>query len=539
MNILLVDDQETVIQGLLKGIDWKKLGFQEVFTAFCAGEAKKILLQEQVDILLCDIEMPGENGIQLLQWIHSRNIRLSCLFLTAHAEFDYAVDAMKMGSVDYILQPAPYREVEEAVRKAAAKLLQDQEKEHYYHYGRMAYQDRDEVRAAFLANAVRGRLDPARYRENAAYLGLPSLETRGAFCLLQILKWKTDIGKWNRKILAFSLDNVISEVFAEKNYRIVLSPMEEYTFAIFLFPAGTEAYRVETARERLERAEVCLRQYLKITAAFYLSEEGTLPGAAEVCRKLLEQKKNNIALLEGVYTQDGKKAEPRTANVAYTAYTDRWMKSLEEGYYEPVQDEILRFIDEAAENEKLGRNFLIQFHSSYLDAFLELLKRSHLDKNQLFGVQETDLYTEATQSLEGLRRFVKYTIGALAAARGDADGSESQKNLILRVKKYVNDNIEEDMRRSDVAEFVHLNEDYLTRVFRRETGLSLKEYMIREKMLAARSMIRTTNLPISFVAARFGYCNYSHFSKAYKKEFGLAPAEERKNTSENDNPRSE
>ena len=64
MNVLAVDDQINVLNGLMVGVQWKKLGIDQVYKAGNAAEAKRILRACTVDILLSDIEMPRwlENG---------------------------------------------------------------------------------------------------------------------------------------------------------------------------------------------------------------------------------------------------------------------------------------------------------------------------------------------------------------------------------------------------------------------------------------------------------------------------------------------
>ena len=118
MTVLLVDDQISILSGLISGIDWNALGVDAVRTAGNAAQAKKILCQEQVDVLLCDIEMPGENGLTLLRWARSKGMDLVCVFLTSHADFLYAKEAIQLGCFDYILQPARYEDIQGAVKKA-------------------------------------------------------------------------------------------------------------------------------------------------------------------------------------------------------------------------------------------------------------------------------------------------------------------------------------------------------------------------------------------------------------------------------------
>lgn len=118
MNLLIVDDEMVAIKGMMDGVDWKKCGIDgRIWTACSAERALQILNAQQVDILLCDIEMPGDSGIDLLRSIRENNKEIACIFLTCHASFEYAQEAISLGSSDYILKPAPYEMIEERLRK--------------------------------------------------------------------------------------------------------------------------------------------------------------------------------------------------------------------------------------------------------------------------------------------------------------------------------------------------------------------------------------------------------------------------------------
>lgn len=62
MKLLIVDDQSTVVQGLLHCTNWAAMGFTVVDTALNAVDAKASLLRQEAEVMLCDIEMPMESG---------------------------------------------------------------------------------------------------------------------------------------------------------------------------------------------------------------------------------------------------------------------------------------------------------------------------------------------------------------------------------------------------------------------------------------------------------------------------------------------
>ena len=124
MKVLLVDDQVRILEATKKLVDWDKLGVDRVLTAQGADEARAILDGEAVDILLTDIEMPGEDGIALQRWQREHHPEVLCIFLTSHADFAYAREALRNGAYDYILQPAAIPEIEKVLERAIGSLAE-------------------------------------------------------------------------------------------------------------------------------------------------------------------------------------------------------------------------------------------------------------------------------------------------------------------------------------------------------------------------------------------------------------------------------
>ena len=118
MNLLIVDDEMIAVKGMMEGVDWKSCGIDgNIWTAYSAEWALKILNVQQVDLLLCDIEMPGASGLELLRAIREIDRELPCIFLTCHASFEYAQEAIALQCTDYILKPAPYEVIAEKVKR--------------------------------------------------------------------------------------------------------------------------------------------------------------------------------------------------------------------------------------------------------------------------------------------------------------------------------------------------------------------------------------------------------------------------------------
>lgn len=135
MNILIVDDEQFAIQGMLDGINWDMLGFDKVLTACSYEEAVSIVKKTYVDILVSDIEMPGESGLKLIAYMNEHSANTECIILTCHDEFDYAQTAVRLNCMEYVLKPVRYQKLTEILLRAREKVNQRRQNEQIRQYG--------------------------------------------------------------------------------------------------------------------------------------------------------------------------------------------------------------------------------------------------------------------------------------------------------------------------------------------------------------------------------------------------------------------
>ena len=98
------------------------------------------------------------------------------------------------------------------------------------------------------------------------------------------------------------------------------------------------------------------------------------------------------------------------------------------------------------------------------------------------------------------------------------------KKTILYFNKYAGSPIS----RWKLAEAVHASEDYLTRIFHREMGLSLWDYLNRYRVFRAAGLLRRTDETIGEIAARCGFQDQAYFCRVFKKIYGCPPGQLRK-----------
>jgi len=114
-NLLVVDDDPYVLESLSSLLT--QFGYT-VSTCKNARDALEKIKKLRFDVVLTDINMPGVSGIELLRHIHISDPQLPVILLTAFAELDVAVDAIKRGAFDFITKPYDPGYLAHAVDKA-------------------------------------------------------------------------------------------------------------------------------------------------------------------------------------------------------------------------------------------------------------------------------------------------------------------------------------------------------------------------------------------------------------------------------------
>lgn len=515
MNVLIIDDQKNVVSGMKKGIDWGKMQVDQVWEAYNAEEAKEIICKKQVDIMLCDIEMPGDDGLSLYRWVKEYDSRIECIFLTAHADFQFAKEALRLGSFDYILQPAPYEEIEAALLKVREKILSRTKQQRYSSYGKDFYENRDLLLDGFLQGWLGGNeadLDRIRRKLRQFQIDL-SENARVAYCIFQVLGWEKEEDRLESGLFRYAVSNILEELFDDSGIKILNVAVGKETYALLFYQnEGEELSRDET-RGLLEGFLKQSKAYYGSIAACYLGDFGSIRELDGQIHQVRELQKDNVARQSGVFVV---KRTPDRELSGLTEMED-WILELSGGKAREVKEKALRYLDREMNAEALKR-----FYMKFMQVTAMACERLSISSYQIFeGKENSEKSLVAYQTIEGMKQMVCMVTEYFLSY------TEEEYNYVETVIQYIHCNMEKDIRRSELAQMVNLNEDYLSRLFKKEKGISLKEYILLEKMRTAQNLLRNTTFSVGMIGAKVGFDNFSHFSQMYKKVMGRTPVEER------------
>lgn len=141
-------------------------------------------------------------------------------------------------------------------------------------------------------------------------------------------------------------------------------------------------------------------------------------------------------------------------------------------------------------------------------------------QNPLFDTMEPHFTYEQCETLGILlESYIRMLLAAYPAARQADDFNP----LIENLKSYIESNLEYDIDLARLAKTFHYNEKYLGRLFKKNTGMSFREYISLRRVQRAKALLLETDDTIMSISARLGFNNVTYFNRMFKKWFGVAP----------------
>ena len=136
------------------------------------------------------------------------------------------------------------------------------------------------------------------------------------------------------------------------------------------------------------------------------------------------------------------------------------------------------------------------------------------------------LYDELTAGNDdGAHHLLMAILTLVQQFRGAlAEGSAQDANVFAqRIKDYIDRHFAEECSLQQMADALHVSPYYLAHVCKETTGYSPLQYVLRRRIGEAQTLLITTDLPVTRIAAQVGYDNPSHFNAQFSKAVGMSP----------------
>lgn len=530
-NLLVVDDEEIAIRGIVKGIDWTDLPISNIYTAYDAEEARSLLTANQIHIIISDIDMPNQSGIDLLEWVNTYSSSSVTIFLTGHADFKYAQQAVQLDCFEYLLKPIDHSLLKACVNEAIDKVRDIEKLEEirsaYSIYYEQWKKQQPVLIERFWQDVLHYRVSTAPRELDSAMstYGIPLQSNQGIrTVLISIEQWREEWSARDEEIMTYGIKNAAEELLLQAEPGIVIQDGNGILYALLYETHGQEGLSPSTLAARCRIFIDQCRAMLHCQLSCYIGDTAEVQNIRNSVHALLELERMNVSGTCAVLMErdHSRKLESHTApQIDFS----EWLLLLESGKRTELSLRIDECFDHMQER-KVDYTSMSSFYFGYMNMLFQWFHKKTVMITDVFAKGEWDIPESTLKSLTRMRSWTHQLSMQLMEYAGKNGKDVSQ--VVEKIKRYMEEHMGEEFSREQAAEAVYLNPAYLSRLFRKETGSSLTDYLVKLRIAKARADLEKTNNRISDIAVAVGYSNFSHFSKLFKKGTGLTPQEYRK-----------
>ncbi|MDF2923289.1 MAG: two-component system response regulator [Paenibacillaceae bacterium] len=526
-RILIVDDEILVRLSLKTLIPWSEHGFEIVGEARNGKEALELLEKDPCHIVLTDIRMPDMDGLELISRIREKWPYTRCLILSNHNDFEYVRKALRLGAVDYLLKLAWVpEELLEKCKRLQSEFRQEEEDLEEKH--RAAFQLERlsrEAREKLLRDLLTKHTSKLEIANSLAGLEFDFETSRFRVAAVAIDSYERVLEEdryQSEQLLNYTVANILNEM-VRKNGGGELVEVGNGRFAL-LSSAITE--------ELLKQLQQVAETYAKVTLSFGVSREHRemfgLHHAFAEAEETLQKR-----FFRGGGTLLFADAPPRRAAGEpvrlVAANAAGWLRLFESRQTEAILPELAAWHSQWAQAEELPP---AEVRDEWLHLLVLLNKSLESDRKDIYSVPAyLDQYPfEVVRNSETLSEIHEWFSGWLTQTMTyvkETAGARLRPE-IQAVLDIIQQEYHTQLKVSDIARRVGFAENYLSVLFRKETGEKIVDTLTAVRMKKARELLLDPGLKIYEISEMVGYTDSNHFSKYFKKIEGVFPLEFRK-----------
>ena len=507
-KIVIIDDNIPFAKMLGSTIEWSLLGCTVAATAHNGLDGKRTIVDIKPDIILADINMPGMDGLRMIELVKETVPRAKIIFISAYDTFDFAARAIRLGAFDYVLKPLDKEKLVNTVQKAIRSLEKQSRTEPVARESVTADSlDRVMAITLLLNNLLLPEEEIRKTLERASIVF-------SSFFAVSIESEKM----YEEDILTSYLNN---EKISDSAIAVCLYYSNRLIIFFFLNDIYDEVPKefLETALLDLDNSGMDIKHV--VVSGIYNSFNDIF--TAYSC----------VAEFSGI-------AKASSDNISIH-YVDNYYERCAENYAK-----IFQLIDLTC--EKLYKQ--MESVSTVVNSFIsELYTLAHQDMVSIkfFLINFCMIFIKRYKqgSFSGFSGFVDETIRKIKKAAdinmfldtltkfvlyvlGFNHQEETDTSILVRdILFYIDSHAPEHITLEKLSEIFYISPAYISTLIKKFTGKNFTYYLAKAKMSLGKQILLDPRYRVEEVACAVGYKNYTTFYKAFMKYEGISPSQYR------------
>ncbi len=525
MKILIVDDELLVRIGIKSCINWHEHGMEIVGEASDGIGALELLRSLQPDVMFLDIKMPNMDGIELLRKIQEEKIKCKVLILSGFDDVYHVKEAMRYGAADYFHKPCMSpKDILDTLLEIKRQLVHENTLFKNNSFESDSVQrNKSILKEVFLKELVEGRItDPESFKIRNSEVG-SRLQDKNFSCIVFYIKHMEEVQKRyvnTSNSVQNAVLNVIGGVLSRE------AGVEFFASDKNLYVTIASFADIISEKKALERIN-CLVELIIDAAKQFLNVEIVI-GVGDLYKSCKEIKNTFDEAIKAVkyrffkktgdviHYRDTKHSNNKEALIYVDSVIGKMKNSLEKREYATFQHTLDTFTGFLEEQPVLTEEDVKKLFNAFLFVISE--GKSYFDKIELFN---SCIYLRQMQNiwldiLEQKQQLNKTSIDLSKCSY-----------LIKNIISYIDKNYSQEITLNLLSKNFNVSPNYISRLFREETGENLFNYINEVRVEKAKKLLRETDQKIYEVSNNVGFKSPVHFNIVFNKYTGLTPKQYR------------
>jgi two-component system response regulator YesN len=525
---MIVDDEPTIRKGLKCFIDWTSLNCEVVCEANNGIEAKQYLQLNKVHIVICDVKMPGMDGIELSKYIYENFNKVKIILLTAFSDFSYAQSAIKYNVADYITKNNPTEKIPEAINKVKELIRLENEKESKLEFLEKKIKDNSlEINDSFVRNILNGIISEKEFISTKLQeIGIsPSNFFVISYEFNFIDNEGIDINTEDQSKYFFAFRDFLELAYKnQRSYNVLMN--RNLACTIISFENSDYSQCIQSLLKICNEILAMVENFIKLRVSIGISCLHNVSHITTAYNESLDALAMNFYNLNEVYIYSYSLNKHKTQNYNLVEkYNNDIISKIYSGDYEDAMllvsnlFEVYKKDNEPVEYVKVSSIFLVSL------CFRMLINNNLNLSNSLENEDYIYKKIQSSKTINSLyiliSKFIKLVTELLS-------NNEKQHNyLISETIKFIRKNYNKDINLKAIAENIHINSCYLSRLYKKETGESIIDSLNKLRIEKAKELLKDPTKKVFEVAFSVGIEDAAYFTHVFIKYTGISPKEYR------------
>ena len=532
-SLLIVDDEPMIADGLRDLFEEEFGELFRIYHCYYPKKALEIFRFRLPDVVVSDVRMPKMTGIEMAEEMRKIKPDIHVLFLSGYEEFDYVYSAIKQDADDYILKT----EGDEFIVKAMRKMIDLLESEHLFDEEYRNAQSRISYMApVFKQRALIHILDGDIITEEEfdnVMEGLDHPLSKKRNILLLVGSLRPQITQGKQEQILETVDQVLQKTYGDKIYYI----HKVMYHKIFVWMLETEEVQLpELLLVAAQDIQNIIQLKMNLIMAFGIASEGS--GWREIPQKYNdlweEMRRQSLNGEDSIFLQNGKESITDSFNGEETDFSSMFLPLTEKlGLLENFLSEedfaafesCLKEVLEVLSASKRHSMYALELYYAVGNIMISYINKKNIRPQLATHIQLMELFDPG--SFVTWKEGADYLLALTQAIREICRISNENvmTGIAEKTKSYILSHLAEDLSLTVIGKAMGFNSVYLSRIFKRQTGISIREYIEACRMDLAKKLIVNSRMKIYEVAEKCGYQNPAYFIKIFRAHFGITPQE--------------